>query len=366
MKYYLRRRKAKQLAQDVLKQSQHLRNVREDLMRESDLRKLIETEESLKMAIGAGDSAAIENASEALFAFLNKIVPSGRPTALAENFEILVVAVIVAMGFRTYFIQPFKIPTGSMEPTLNGIHSDAHTNPTFMDNMPLKYLKWIVYGSWYTEVVIKEEGVLGDRAETSPDETSMYLYVGNVRYKIPRGARPRVFPGTLLKKGEILWSGTVTTGDHVFVDKVRWNFSRPKRGQVMVFITKDIKTLPENTHYIKRLIGLPNESISINPPNIIINGKVVKEPEGIRRIAQQTPGYSAGYTIPYSYAGESNCYIASTNDTRIIGPTDYFVLGDNTRNSRDGRYWGTVPEKNTIGPAALVYWPYSSRWGRIN
>ncbi|OGV61401.1 MAG: signal peptidase I [Lentisphaerae bacterium RIFOXYA12_FULL_48_11] len=364
MKTFFRRRKANKLAEDILKQSQHLRNIREDLMRETDLKKLIESEETLKEAIRGRDPVAVENASESLFAFLNKVIPSGRPTALAENFEILIVAVVVAMGFRTYFIQPFKIPTGSMEPTLNGIHSDAHTNPTIMDQVPLKYLKWIVFGEWYMEIRIREDGVLGDRAETTPDETSMYVYVGNVRYKIPRGARPRVFPGTLMKKGAILWSGKVTTGDHVFVDKVRWNFSRPKRGQVMVFLTKNIQSLPENTHYIKRLIGLPNESISINPPNILINGKIVNEPEGIRRISQQAPGYS-GYTIPYSYAGTAN-FISSSNEVRKLGPADFFVLGDNTGNSRDGRYWGAVPEKNTIGPAVLVYWPYSQRWGRIN
>lgn len=365
MKHFFKNRKAVKIAEDLLKQSQHLRNVREDLMREADLQKLVASEESLKKALQAGDHAGVENESESLFALLNKMVPSGRPTAWAENFEILVVAIVVAMGFRTYFIQPFKIPTGSMEPTLNGIHSDAHTDPTIMDKVPMKYLKWMVYGEWYKEIKIREDGVLGDRAETTPDETSMFVYVGNKRYKIPRGARTRVPPGTLMKKGEILWAGTVTTGDHVFVDKVRWNFSRPKRGQVMVFLTKGIKTLPENTHYIKRLIGLPNESVSINPPHIVINGKIISEPEGINRISRQLEGYAAGYTIPYSYSGESN-YISSSNDTRKLGPNDYFVLGDNTRNSRDGRYWGTVPEKNTIGPAALVYWPYSRRWGRIN
>ena len=42
---------------------------------------------------------------------------------------------------------------------------------------------------------------------------------------------------------------------------------------------------------------------------------------------------------------------------------EYFALGDNTRNSRDGRYWGPVPQKNLVGPALLVYWPLSKRWG---
>jgi len=358
---FFQTRQAVRNAKDILRQANHLRNIREDMMRDADLNKLSESENALKEAIRAGDLSNIEKESETLLTCLNKIIPVGRPSALAENFEILVVAVVVAMGFRTYFIQPFKIPTGSMEPTLNGIHAEAHTNPTFMDKLPMKCLKWLAYGEWYIEVRVKEDGVLSNLAETTSDETGMYWYVGNRRYTVPRGAKPRFYSGTVLKKGEILWSGTMTTGDHVFVDKVRWNFARPKRGEVMVFSTQGIKTLPEGTHYIKRLIGLPNETVSVVPPNILINGNVVKDAEGIVRIEQQKPGYEAGYTLPYGYS----CYISSTSDVKQLGPSDYFPLGDNTQNSRDGRYWGTVPARNMIGPAFLVYWPYSQRWGHI-
>jgi signal peptidase I len=362
---FFQARRIKKNAAELLRQVSHLRNYKEDLMREADLKKLSDSEKILKDAVQAGDLSIMESASESLLTCMGKVIPAGRQSGLSENFEILVVAIIVAMGFRTYFIQPFKIPTGSMEPTLNGIHTNARTAPDYTDKVPLKFLKWLVYGEWYLEVRVQEDGYLSAMAETTQDETSVYRYVGNKRYKLPRNIQKLNFsPGDLVKKGDILWSGIKIKGDHVFVDKVRWNFTKPKRGEVMVFSTQNIRTLPPNTHYIKRLIGLPDETISIVPPNILINGKAVEKPEGITRIQKKESGYSAGYVLPYSF-GE-DCYISSSNDVRKLSPSEYFVLGDNTRNSRDGRYWGTVPRENTIGPAFLVYWPYSSRWGRIH
>ena len=63
------------------------------------------------------------------------------PNALAENFEVLVVAIAVAMAFRCYFLEPFKIPTGSMQPTLYGIYSSDQAVPELWDRMPLKLVK---------------------------------------------------------------------------------------------------------------------------------------------------------------------------------------------------------------------------------
>lgn len=363
---FFKKREARKNATELLRQSSHLRNIREDLLRESELKKLSECEECVGNALLAGEVHGINKACDALFECMGRIAPSPRPSAIAENFEILVVAVVVAMGFRTYFIQPFKIPTGSMEPTLNGIHAEAHAKPEFMDKVPMKFIKWLVYGEWYMEVKVVEDGVLSPRAETTPDEASMYWYVGDRRYKVPRGARPSVYSGTMLHKGDVLWCGTQITGDHVFVDKISWNFLRPRRGQVTVFSTKDIETLPPGTHYIKRLIALPGETVSILPPNVLIDGNIVTDTDGITRIERQEAGYKSGYTLPYTGGYGEKYFLATTNDTRKLGSGEYFVLGDNTTNSRDGRYWGTVPQKNTIGPAFLVYWPYSKRWGRIH
>ena len=55
-------------------------------------------------------------------------------------------------------------------------------------------------------------------------------------------------------------------------------------------------------------------------------------------------------------------HMSKPNDEVILGPDEYFVLGDNTRNSYDSRYWGPVPEKDIIGRATRIYWPFN----RIN
>jgi len=200
---FFKKRKAKKEAEELLRMSHHLRCYREDLMKASDLNNLFTAEESLKRQIDGNDLTLLATSQEKLVECMNKVAPPVRKSSLIENFEILVVAIAVAMGFRTYFIQPFKIPTGSMEPTLNGIHAMFDPNPQITDKVPLKYLKWIAYGEWYKTISIVEDGTYSGRYENAPDEASAYWYMGGRRYNLPRGARPNYFPGTYLRKGDI-------------------------------------------------------------------------------------------------------------------------------------------------------------------
>jgi len=132
----------------------------------------------------------------------------------------------------------------------------------------------------------------------------------------------------------------------------------------MVFSTADIPTLAPGMHYIKRLVGLPGETISIAPPNVRVDGVEVHEPRSIERIASRSPGY-AGYTLADPRSPES-CVLRSPSDTFTLGDAEYLALGDNTLNSKDSRYWGGAPQQNLVGPAAFVYWPLlTKRWGPI-
>lgn len=348
---------------NMLRQAQHLRNMREDVMRPADLKKLAEAQGEVRAALSGHDLSAVETASNNLCACLNRLSPTRSYASFRENLEILVVAVAVAMAFRTYFIQPFKIPTGSMEPTLYGIHSAARLNPAVMDTMPLKLVKWLVVGEWYREITVGKPGQLeGPVAAGMDDPAICYYYVAGRRYSVPRDAMPNFRPGEYVKKGDVLCSVVVTTGDHVFVDKVSWNFRRPRRGEVMVFSTDNIHDLPPDTHYIKRMTGLPGETISVTPPNLLVNGKIIMEPRSIARIARMEPPYQGYQTIGQSMPG----YLRTSSDKVALQNDQYFALGDNTTNSRDGRYWGAVPEKNLVGPAVFVYWPISRRWGVIH
>ncbi len=358
------RQRVKQ-AQELLRHARHLRNMREDLMTDAEGKALSEAEAAVAAALRTKDRGdALDEACTALDATIGKLQPAKWRSSVRENVEVFVVAVSVAMAFRAYFIQPFKIPTGSMQPTLYGIHATTSAAPTFLDHYPQKLLKFVVTGTWYSERRAEVSGFCTGYEDSGTDPSVRYLFIGNARHRVPKDADSRgevlIRPGMHADKGDLLWAGYVTRGDHLFVNKMAWNFRKPRRGEIMVFTTTGIETLPPGTHYIKRMVGLPNEAISVRPPFVCADGRPVTEPWQIARIAEQRPGYAAGYChVDPRQPG----YLHDSADVYQLGPNEYFAMGDNTTNSRDSRYWGKVPGVNLVGPAAIVYWPFSKRWG---
>lgn len=127
---------------------------------------------------------------------------------------------------------------------------------------------------------------------------------------------------------------TLKVGDRILVNKFIYKFREPKRGEIIVFV------YPEDPKkdYIKRLIALGGEKVLIKDGEIYINGQRL---EGSANITSRLY-YSQGF-----YGTQE-----------VVVPEDScFVLGDNTQNSKDSRYWGFVPRKNLIGQAFLIYWP---------
>src|SRR5213076_1819487 len=96
------------------------------------------------------------------------------------------------------------------------------------------------------------------------------------------GADFRVSPGVRYHRGEVIARGAVDTGDQVFVDKFSYNFVTPHRGDVFVFRTKNIPAIPgdpetgEHSFYIKRLAGLPGDTLRIDSPLLYANGSVAE------------------------------------------------------------------------------------------
>jgi len=118
----------------------------------------------------------------------------------------------------------------------------------------------------------------------------------------------------------------------ILVDKWTYLFRPPDRGDVIVFVA------PPNPSqdYIKRVIGLPGDTITIMNTTVIVDGVTLNE----------------SYVSPNNQGNE---YAPIIN--RHVPPNEYFVLGDNRAGSDDSRHWGFVPRKNIIGRAAFVYWP---------
>lgn len=124
--------------------------------------------------------------------------------------------------------------------------------------------------------------------------------------------------------------------EYVVVNKMAYLFHPPERGDVIVFhypldTTKD---------YIKRVIGLPGDTISYDSTTVTVDGTVLKEP----------------------YISQA---ANSEGKTLVVPQNDYFVLGDNRPVSDDSRSWGFVPKDDLVGKAVLVYWPFSN-WQLIN
>ena len=196
-----------------------------------------------------------------------------KKSVVREYFETIVVAVILALFMRTFVVQAFKIPTGSMEPNL----------------------------------------LIGD-----------HLLVNKF-----------VFAPTLSSAERTLLPATDI-----------------RRGDIVVF------KYPEDPErdFIKRVIGLPGETLELRDRRILVNGRAIDEP------------YAHYLPRPQGFTGVDG----ASDDVRVrYGPVvvpagSVFVMGDNRDNSQDSRYWGFLPKENIKGKALLIYWSFDSSEGGLN
>lgn len=128
---------------------------------------------------------------------------------------------------------------------------------------------------------------------------------------------------------------TFENGELIITDKITYKFRPPKRGEVIVFAA------PPNQQkdYIKRIIGLPGETITISNGDVLINNQKLTE-----NYIHESTRISFGSFI-------------KEGETKIIPPNNYFVMGDNRSISFDSREWGFLDKENIIGKAWLIYWP---------
>ena len=125
---------------------------------------------------------------------------------------------------------------------------------------------------------------------------------------------------------------TIAAGDRLFTIKAIYYFEHPKRGDIVVFnVPKQVSDDPNAAPFVKRLIGLPGDTVEIKDGNVYVNGKIFKV------ATARTPRYSYGPVT--------------------VKEGTYFVLGDNRNESYDSHEWGFVPEENVFAKAVFVIWP---------
>ena len=344
----------------------------------------------------AGDKAAVTDALAKLEKSANKWLKPYPNSALRENIEVALVAIAVAMGIRTFFLQPFKIPTGSMQPTLYGVTSEdlRGRDDVKIPNGLARFFEYWFNGVSYIHLVAKADGTL-----TYDPPSKLVLFNRSQTYRIngtpqpsiwfpPDGLfeRSGVFPGTEVHAGQDIVKMRVISGDHLFVDRLSYNFRRPARGDIVVFETHGIQGIkdlspssPEmwDTYYIKRLNGLGGERLALKHDHDVVFPDGGRAPvghlivNGTNAITHMTPHYENLYSFPDATSGTNkaipyreNHYVGhalmrslSPGSEVTVRPGHYFVMGDNTLNSSDSRYWGDFDQRKVIGKSFFVYWP---------
>ncbi len=335
----------------------------------------------LREAIASKEKPKVLEATAELETSFSHIIPYRPHAAWAENIEAIVVAVALAVGFQAYFLKPFKIPTGSMQPTLYGM--TGHPTPAPLPDPVTRAVEFVRLGRSYMDVKANSREQVLDLQERTKLNfftfTDVVTTAGRHTIFAPKdvlrndfGVNPPGFDrngiyheGRVYQPGETIVHGYVQAGDQVFVDRMTYQFRDPASADVFVFRTTGIRRIEMgidptlgSQFYIKRLAGMPGQTLRINPPTLFLDGaKATAVP--FLRVMSRENGYT-GYTNP-----KEAQYLSTPKETFTVPSKTFFALGDNSANSFDSRYWGNVPEQNVIGRGFFVYWPFSERWGFI-
>ncbi len=250
------------------------------------------------------------------------------PGALAvirEWADALVIAFVLAMFVRVFIVELFKIPTGSMTPTLLGDE--------------VAYVDWDNDG--LEDLVVRGH------------QTLVFINKGG-RYEVDPTARPSPWQIRQWEEQRLLRPQY----DRILVNKFRYWFTPPQRGDVVVFKVPDVIWDPKKPIYIKRVVGVPGDVIEFDG-RLRVGGEIVESPsffnhqEYINSVPYNLSGFEKQPFVKYRKDDFSRLEIEEVD----VPPGGIYVLGDNTRSSLDSRYWGLVSLDSVKGKAFMRYWP---------
>jgi len=269
-------------------------------------------------ALRSGNISDIEKSAEKLHNSLENYLGFAKKSAVREYAEAFLFALILAVFLRTLVIQLFKIPTGSMEPTLHGAQNYGFgdhivVNKFIYGPQTLDWIgiPWTNYGfelpAWRFEKI----------ALRKPKRSDIVVFKFPFNYhcnqcgadlNLTRGM-PHVCPSCGSRRVEY-----------------------------------------QNKDFVKRCIGLPGETLEIRDGDIYVNDALVMEPKIVKDIY---------YTNIIAGNGPGRGIYGQKGQKFKVPPNSYFVLGDNSANSKDSRFWGFVPFEDIRGEAFFIYLPPS-------
>ncbi len=337
-------------------------------------------------------------------------------TALIENVEFFLVAALVILGIRTYFVQPFKIPTNSMWPTYSGMTPEVWKSEAETPGLLMRGARFVMFGAQHKELIAPASGTVTVPVTRGSGRLQFQLvsarswlvfpsvnreytfhvdgrpvkiqvpedfdfdwafedatglkYEDRIRLAEQAAARSPLFGSVDIalpkpaEKGKPVISFDIVTGDQLFVDRMSYHFVAPKVGQGFVFRTDNIRSEymrgrngePLEQYYIKRLVGGPGDTLEIREPVLYRNGAPITGSEAFTSNAKRSDRYRGYFNIPLKYLKEPG-------DVQKIPEGQFFAMGDNSGNSQDSRYWGFVPGKDVVGKPLFVYYPFTKHWG---
>lgn len=395
-------KKMRQNAANWLELAEKIFHYRRDVLAPAELAELQQKREGVRASLRARDDASkLKLAIESLEDVLRRTGGTFYPkSSLVEYVEFFVVAAIVILGIRAFFVQPFKIPTNSMWPSYHGMTGevfptvedepgviaqgvrfaaqlasakriDAPTDgEVFINISRVKSVsgrKWGILPAQYREYVMAVGRTpLTITVPADFDLNRVFLdaffdgaenYPNNARGMIGQDVWVRA--GKTVKKGERVLAFDILTGDQLFVDRLSYHFVKPRVGQGFVFRTDHLYDLhpemagPKEQYYIKRLVGGPGDTLEIKSPVLYRNGEPITGAEAFEKNADQADHFPG-----YRWAGRM-----LDGDEVTVPENHYFAMGDNSASSLDSRYWGAIPEADVVGRPLFIYYPFTKRWG---